>query len=261
MAWEITPVSLSEIKRQKSGPRYDFIEHSIREGNAYRLGSDGYFIVAPERSLMPRFVIELVLPETAKIPEYQKLTFDLVERSSGMLWFDSSDYDAYDFAWRMRLGLRAGSPLFEWDGTKNGHLPTREGYIVDLAGSSDMKFATELLMSFPQHRGGKASGDIIDFHLSQKQLYVLKTDGHLVGAAIAEDQPNSYASLTLAIRKEYRNKGLGTWFAGQIGQRLSEQGKTLLVGMSSDVPESMRAVLKLPMRLVKQSFITTIGSL
>jgi len=261
MAWKIAPIKLSEIKRRKTPPFYDFIEHSVARGQAYRIGDDGYFIVAPEVSLMPRFVIELVLPEKAVIDEYQKLTFDLVERSSGMLWFDSTDYDSYDFAWRMRLPIRAGSPLFAWNHESRPKLPAMAGYKVELAAASDKNEASNLLTSFPQHRGGKSDKSIIDFHFDQKQLYVVKNNSHIAGAAILEDQVGNYASITVSIKQNEMNKGLATWFASELGQELWKKGKTLIAGMSSDVPASLHAVLKLNMRLVRQSFTAMIGSI
>jgi hypothetical protein len=261
MAWKITPVKLAEIERRKTPPFYDFIEHSVREGEAYRLGDDGYFIVAPEVSLMPRFVIELALPEKAQIAEYQTLTFDLVERSSGMMWFDSTDFDAYDFAWRMRLQMRAGSPLFAWDHESRTDLPSMPGYRVDLASADDTKEASDLLTSFPQHRGGKSDKSIVDFHFDQKQLYVLRSNSHIAGAAILEDQAGNFASITVIIKPDERNKGLATWFASELGRELWTNGKTLIAGMSSDVPASLHAVLKLKMRLVRQSYTAMIGSI
>jgi len=261
MAWKITPVKLTDINRRKTPPFYDFIEQSVKRGQAYLLGDDGYVIVAPEISLMPRFVIELILPEKARIEEYQKLTFDLVEISSGMMWFDSTDYDAYDFVWRMRLGMRAGSPLFAWNHDSKPMLPVRPGYKIDLAAQGDKNDVSQLLTSFPQHRGGKADSSIVDFHFDRKQVYVLRNNSHLVGAAILEDQAGSYASLTLAMKEEERNKGLGTWFAAELGEILSKDGKTLLAGMSSDVPASLRAVLKLNMLLVRKSYTAMIGSI
>jgi hypothetical protein len=184
-----------------------------------------------------------------------------VARSSGMMWFDSTDYDAYDFAWRMRLPMKAGSPLFAWNHESHPQLPAMTGYKVDLASANDKNEASDLLTSFPQHRGGKSDKSIVDFHFHKKQLYVVRNNSHVAGAAILEDQPGNYASITVSIKPNEMNKGLATWFASELGQEIWKNGKTLIAGMSSDVPASLHAVLKLNMRLVRQSYTAMIGSI
>lgn len=42
---EVRQVALSEVKRRKSWPAFDFVEFAIREGRAFRLGAEGYVLV------------------------------------------------------------------------------------------------------------------------------------------------------------------------------------------------------------------------
>src|SRR5882757_2848459 len=111
MAWTIEPTQMSDINRQKRQPNYGFIEQAINGGTAYLIGGAGgagYFIVGAESSLAPGFVVELILPELAVVDEYAALAVEMSRRSLGVLWFDSSDRDACDFAWRLGLPIRSG---------------------------------------------------------------------------------------------------------------------------------------------------------
>ena len=136
MSWKITQVDIQEIKRKKSTPYFYSVERMISESTAYKIESNGYFIVAPESSLMPKYIVELRLPATIVDAEYKTLLSELTKKSCGMMWFDTSDIDAYDFVWKLRLMLRVGSPLFTWNHLKN--FTPRKGYIVRDASKSDM---------------------------------------------------------------------------------------------------------------------------
>jgi len=260
MGWNIHPTQIGSVKRRKTPPTYDFIEHCIRRGKAFSIGDDGYFIVAPSDSLMPGFVIELALPEKALIEEYKSLSYELIERSAGMLWFDSSDLDAFDFAWRLRLPLRAASPLFTWSDEARLPKSSDAGLHVRDGSDQDKLVVRQLLTGFSQHRGGKASADVVDFHFDRNQIRILESNGEVVGAAVLEEQPEGFVALTVAIEDKWRNRGFATQFAGILGKELADRGKTMVAGMAHDVPESLRAALSLKMRLVKQSFTGQMGS-
>jgi len=258
MSWPISEVKLESISRRKSGPRYDFVERAVAAGTGYRIADDGYFIVAPPESLTPRFVVEISLPELAGIEDYKKLSFDLNDRSSGMLWLDTSDLHAFDLAWRLRLPLRAASPLFAW--TKDSKAPSDGPKInIEVPGPGHSK-AVRALLDFPVWHGGQTDTAIAE-HYAAKQLRIATDDnGDVVGAAVLQTLPENFVALTISVAPDKRNQGIAGAFAAAIAAQLFKDGKTVVAGMANDAPESFRIANRLNMSIVRQAFVAQLGS-
>jgi hypothetical protein len=264
MDWTVRPTALKSLRRQKQAPAYDFVEQSVNDGSAYCIGNDGYFVVAPEASLLPRFVVELRLPQLAVIEEYKELCARLNDLSSGFMWFDSSEIDAYDFAWRLRLPLRIGAPLFVWS-NKDQELSAQQSeasslkVVVRPATHSDRQKATELFTSFPLWLGGQTKLAVMG-HLEEGRLLAIEVGEKLVGSAILIPQKDGYVSANVALGPDHRNQGIAEAFGRTIGTQLSSEKKTLVGSMINNNPASFRAALRLGMRIAKTSYTAQLGS-
>jgi hypothetical protein len=250
--------------RVRVAPVYDFVEQATQEGQCFSLPRGGYFVVAPEQCLLPRFVVELKLPERTTHAEAIKLSYTLNSVSSGIIWFDSEDDDAHQFCWYLRLPVRVRSPLFEWD-EHNPELAVTDGEraAVSLANVRDhetTEVAISLLTSFPVHRGGQTE-DWARKHVAEDRVWVLRRDARVIGAAIVNKQAGNYSTVTMVLDNSYQSKGLGLKFMKVIGADLVAKGRLAVVSMSDEVPASFRAAKGLGMKIKKQAYTAQIGSL
>jgi hypothetical protein len=270
MTWSIEPVDMSQIKRRKQQPNYAFVEQAISNGAGYTIsgsGSGGYFIVAPELSLVPGFVVELALPELAAPEEYEKLAVEMASRSFGVLWFDASDQDACDFAWRLGLTVRSGPPLFVWDAGEDG--AELDGWDIAVADDSDRGDVVRLLTSAPLDAGGQTEEAAIE-NLRGGCVMTLKRDGDLAGAAVLSPLPGAYTALTGVIMETYSelalddheraSRALELAFMHALGARAARNGLTMTYSMAKQTPTGYTEALYLEMKIAKQSFMTDFGT-
>jgi GNAT superfamily N-acetyltransferase len=254
----VSQVSPSKITRPKSGPAFDFVEQAIRDGQAFELSTGGYFVVAPENSLVPRFVVALQLPELANLQLYRDVIFEMNQRSSGQMWFDTSDLHAVDLVWRARLRVRMGSLLLE--APTEGERPKVENAAVRRAEETQLPEAVRMLTALPVHQGGQTP-EAVREHLNNNRLYVLEVGGRVVGAATILRTSSTHASLTMVLDENHRNQGLGRFFAGELAHHATRDGVTLVAGMSNENGQSFRASLHFGMRLATIGWIAELGQL
>ncbi len=257
MSWKIAQVDIQKIKRKKSAPYFNSVDQMISESTAYKIDKNGYFIVAPESSLMPKYIIELSLPLRGVEAEYRELLSELCKKSCGMMWFDTSDIDAYDFVWKLRLMLRVGSPLYMWNRLEN--FTPRKGYIIRDASKSDSDKIVSLMGSIPYHHGAQ-SKDAVKMALKKNYYKTLVKDGTVVGAALLHPQPDNYVGMTMVLDLKYRNQALGLYYGALIGEDLAKSGKTMVAGMLSDNPPSFKAFQNV-MSIKKYGFVANLGSI
>jgi hypothetical protein len=257
MSWKITPADIQKIKRKKNAPYFNSVEQMISKSTAYKIDKNGYFIVAPESSLMPKYIIELHLPVRGVEEEYKTLLGELTKKSCGMMWFDTSDIDAYDFVWKLRLMLRVGSPLFMWNRLEN--FTPRKGYIIRDASKSDSDRIVSLMSSIPDHHGAQ-SKDSVKEALKKNYYKALVKDNTVVGAALLRPQPDNYVGMTMVLDSKYRNQALGLYYGALIGEDLAESGKTMVAGMLNDNPPSFKAFQNI-MSIQKYGFVANLGSI
>jgi len=264
MSWKIEPVALSEIHRQKRQPNYGFVEQAISGGKVYRLGgsgSAGYFIVASAASLVPDFVVELSLPELAVEDSYRALVAEMVTRSSGVLWFDSTDRDSCDLAWRLGLPIRSGPPLFCWDGYKQDRAP--EGSEIKIAGKAEEGQVLELLTSAPPEAGGQTREAAVE-NLHGGCVAVLKNGEDVLGAAVLSPLPEGYVALSSVIMQTYSplspveherlHRQVELQFMAFLGSEVAKKNVKMVYSMARQTPTGYLEAISLRMKLVKQSF-------
>jgi hypothetical protein len=203
MDWTVEAVELGGINRQKKQPNYGFVEQAIGGGAVYRIGGrggSGYFLVGSQASLTPGFVVELVLPELAVPDQYYALAVEMSKRSLGVMWFDSEDRDACDFAWRLGLSVRSGPPLFQWNGLRQD-VPL-EGFQVVVAEKGDQARVVELLTAPPPDAGGQTREAVIE-NIGGRCIVLLKQDKDVLGAAVLSPIPGPYVALSSVVMDTY----------------------------------------------------------
>jgi hypothetical protein len=271
MNWKVERVELSEIARQKRQPNYGFVEQSIAGGTAYAIvggKNTGYFIVGSVLSLTPGFVVELALPELAVADKYRALADEMTERSLGTLWFDSSDNDACDFAWRLGLAIRSGAPMFSASGL-NQDVPL-EGFTVTTADKGDQARVVELLSSPPLDAGGQTREATLE-NLNGGCVAVLKKDKDIVGAAVLTPLPGPYVALSTVVMETYSeqpaeihdkaHRELELLFMNMMATEVAKRKLTLVYSMARQTPQGYLEAQSLRMKVVKQSFTATLQGL
>jgi len=270
MSWTIEPVEISSMSRRKKQPNYGFVEQSIRSGLAYEIvgrGGSGYFIVAPELSLTPGFVVELVLPELALKDKYESLAAQMSERSLGVLWFDSLDRDACDLAWRLGLPIRSGPPLFASNGLKQDMV--LEGFSVKIAGKEDQARVVELLAAPPLDAGGQTREATAE-NLEGGCIAVLRKDRDIVGAAVLTPLPGPFVALSSVVMDtfselpaaahEKAHRELELLFMNMVASEVAKKNMTLVYSMARQTPNGYLEAISLRMKLVKQSFMASLSA-
>ncbi len=269
MSWTVEEVTLKDIKRRKTEPNYGFVEVGIAGGTAYRIAekSDGgYFIVGSNDSLVPGFVVELALPELAVQSEYEALADKMLEHSQGVLWFDSSDRDACDLAWRLGVAIRSGPPLFAWKGLKED--VNLEGFEVVVADKSTQHAAVELLTSAPPELGGQTKEAAME-HIAGRCVLVLRKGKDVIGAAVTFPVPGPYAALTSVLMKthsdlpadehEKLHRNVELVFMNLVAGEVRKKRRQLVYSMARETPTGYMEAIKLNMTLVKQSFLANLS--
>ena len=265
MNWTIEPVELKTITRRKTQPNYGFIEQAMQGAYAYQIvgrGSSGYFIVAPELSLTPGFVVELALPELAVKDRYESLAAQMSERSLGVLWFDSTDRDACDLVWRLGLSIRSGPPLFAWTGLKQD-VPM-DGFAVAIAGKADLARVVELLSAPPLDAGGQTRDAIVQ-NLEGGCVVVLRREKDILGAAVLTPLAGAHVSLSSVVMDtfselpadahEKAHRELELLFMNMVASEVAKKGFTLVYSMARQTPQGFLEAISLRMKVVKQSFM------
>lgn len=259
MALSIKPISINDLRRAKNYPPYNFVETAIPRSTAYTIDDSGYFIVAPDDCLLPRFVVELQPPKLGSFEEYKELSFQLVEKSCGFLWYDTDDFGAFDFVWRLRLPLIPSAPLFAWNKQADVTRFKKAGLTYKTASTEDLPVAKEILTSLPVWQGGQTEA-AVEENFQGSSIVLIEKDGQSLGAASLVSLPeNCMAVDPLVIHPNFRGRGYGLAFAAEIGSKLAEQGITLVCSMRNDNETSFRSVNALGMKLLKQSYTAEIN--
>jgi hypothetical protein len=268
MNWTVQRVGIDQIKRRKQPPNYGFIEQAMAGGTAYAIGNNGsagYFIVASANSLAPGFVVELALPELAAPDQYAALLPEMRKRSLGILWFDSTDRDACDFAWRMNLPVRSGPPLFRTEGA----MPdvNLEGFEVVTAGKSDEEAIVDLLTSAPTDAGGQTEEATLQ-NLEGGCIAALRRNGDILGAAVLTPEPGGYVALGSVVMKTYSDlaadvhekahRDLELVFMALLASRVAKKKQSLVYSMARQTPVGYLEALQLNMKIAKQSFMASL---
>lgn len=262
MSIHVEQVEVQEIPRVVTRPTYEFIETVIPKSTAYRLGDDGYFIVAPEQSLTPRFVTELRLPNLGNFDEYLEISYKLNELSSGFLWYETDDIHGWDFAWRLRLLLRPAGPLFAWDKVRVEEPPAliATPLKLTLASEEDLLACTALLMSIPPKQGGHTESAVKSCQ-DAHGIFAVKSKDDVVATATPVELPAGYVAMSpLVVSPDAQDKGIGTWTANALGSYFAQRDKTMLVSMANDNEAAFKGALDLKMRILKQAYIAQIGT-
>jgi hypothetical protein len=271
MKWTIERTELSAVTRRKTQPNYGFIEQAIQGGYAYRIlgkGGSGYFIVAPELSLTPGFVVELALPELAVEDRYESLAAHMSERSLGVLWFDSTDRDACDLAWRLGLSIRSGPPLFAWNGLKQD--VAMDGFEITTARKADEPRVVELLSAPPLDAGGQTKEATVQ-NLEGGCVVVLRREKDILGAAVLTPLVGPYVSLSSVVMDtfselpadshEKAHRELELLFMNMVAAEVAKKGVVLVYSMARQTPQGFLEAISLRMKVVKQSFMASLNGL
>lgn len=274
---DVQPESVGNLRRVRSEPVYDFIERAARDGSAFRLGNDGYFIVAPANTLTPRFVVELKLPKLGDIQAYPAIINAMNERSCGFLWYDSSMLDAFDLTWRMNLPVRASSPLFEGEPLKDEErarlADKSKGLNLRVAGgaekrsadslddAADLHFAQNLMARLPVWEGGQTHGAVAET-FRNGTVILLEKDGQRIGSAIASDLGDGAIHLEAGeIADDHRGTGAAQQFLQLVRSRLPEKaGRKVYLSTSNQRVETMQVALNSGFKIVKQSYVAQLCS-
>jgi hypothetical protein len=254
MSFELSPVALGTIKRNKVLPAYDFIERWVGEGSAYVIEGGGYCVVAPKECLASNFIIELSFPKINSRDVLKELMYKLTEVSSGAMWLDTGDADALELVWRMNLLLRPLSPLFAWDKTARKKLDL-DGLAISPFGRREARKTMQLLTSFPADKGGLTRDEALA-KMAEGLITSLWYHRKHVGSAILQPQEGNFAALTLVLEPSSRGQGFTTRFGTLIGRRLAKEGKTMLASMPNNNLASYRACVSAGMKIVKRAFVT-----
>jgi len=261
---EAKPTNLSSVRRNRVAPVYDFAEQATQEGKCFALPRGGYFVVAPEKSLLPRFVVEIRLPERVTNGELVQLSYTLVDNSSGMLWFDSEDDDAHQLCWFLHLPVRVKSPLFAWpenrDRSLAGDAVKSSVKTANPNNEQELTSAISLLTSFPIHRGGQVE-EWAHRHVSEGRVKLLSHEKRFIGAAIVSDQADIFSTVTIVLDNDYQSKGYGIKFMDVIGEEIAVAGRRAVVSMSEELPASYRGARGLGMRIIKHGYIAQLGQI
>lgn len=268
MKWTIEPTELGTIARRKKQPNYGFIEQAIQGSYAYQIvgkGSSGYFLVAPELSLTPGFVVELVLPELAAEDMYAGLATQMSERSTGVMWFDSLDRDSCDLAWRLGLSLRSGPPLFASTGLKQD--VAMDGFAVEIAGKADSERVVELLSVPPLDAGGQTQEATLQ-NLEGGCIAVLRKEKDILGAGVLTPLVGPYVALSSVVMDtfsdlrpdahEKAHRELELLFMNMLASEVAKKGSTLVYSMARQTPQGFLEAVSLRMKIVKQSFMASL---
>lgn len=268
MGWVVERVALKEIRRRKTEPNYGFVEHGIAGGSAYKVegkGGAGYFIVADENSLVPGFVVEVTLPEFAIQDDYEELADEMSRHSLGVLWFDSSDRDAGDLAWRLGVVMRSGPPLFRFDGLKQDLAVP--GVEISNADESDKDEAVKLLTSAPPEHGGQTREAAIA-NVEGKCVVLLRKAKDIIGAAVVCPVPGPYLALNSVVMQTYSDlpteahqrahRNLELFFMNAVALEARKKHRHVVYSMARQTPEGYLEAIKLNMTLVKQSFLANL---
>jgi hypothetical protein len=267
--WTVESVAIDAIKRRKQPPNYGFIEQATVGGTAYTIqgeGGAGYFIVASANSLAPGFIVELALPELAVQERYEALLAEMRKRSLGMMWFDSSDRDACDFAWRLNLPIRSGSPLFQAD-IQVPEISNAAGFEVVTAGKADEDAIVELLTAAPPDAGGQTKEAVLQ-NLYGGCIAALKRNQEILGAAVLTPLPGCYVALSSVVMRTYADlaneahqqahRELELIFMAVLSSRVARRKLGLVYSMARQTPTGYLEAIQLNMKVVKQGFIASL---
>ncbi|MFN3650376.1 MAG: GNAT family N-acetyltransferase [Armatimonadota bacterium] len=258
MAITLERIDSDGLERARALPFYDFVETAAKTGEAYSINDNGYCIVAHSDSLVPNLVVEIKLPRLRFPDDYVELSYKLNDISSGFMWFDTSMNDAFDFAWRMRLPLRAQSPLYISDGHS---LPDSiDGLDVVQADDDHLDTAVALLGNIPDYHGGLRA-EFVERKIASRNVLSLVRGDQVHGVVALTEQPNNFVTASaLAVLPEERGAGLGQRFAQLLLRRIHGEGKRLVAGMANDVPASARIARSLGMTVQRHAFTAQICS-
>lgn len=249
-----------EIVRARNYPPFSIVEPHISRGTLYSIDDEGYFIVAPEDCLFPNFVIELFPPRLANFDEYKELSYELVEKSSGFLWFDTDDFRAFDFVWRLRLPLRPSAPLFIWNDNFDVEPFKKSNLSYRTASIEELDVADSILSSVPIWHGGQTK-EATKENINGEGVILIEVDSQIVGSASLIPLPENCVAIDpLVILQEHQNLGIEEAFLAEIGTNLASKNISLVGSMRNDNEVAFKIANRLGMKLAKQSYVAQIGS-
>jgi hypothetical protein len=268
MSWSVERVDLGGIRRNKKLPNYAIIEQAIAGGTAFSIaGGAGYFIVGAENSLAPGFVVELALPELAVVDKYKALAAEMTRRSLGTMWFDSTDSDACDLAWRLGLTIRSGPPLFVSDGMRQD--APLDGFQVRIAEKADEARVVELLTLPPPDAGGQTK-EATKQNLDGGCVAILVNDKDVLGAAVLLPLTGPYVALSAVVMDTFSelpaqahdkaHRALELFFMTRLASAVAKKGQTLVYSMARQTPMGYLEAISMRMKIVKQSFTANLSA-
>jgi hypothetical protein len=239
--------------------RFDFVQSASRTGTAFQLEGGGHFVIAPNDSLIPRFVVELSLPTLGDVEYYNSVIQTLNAHSCGFMWFDDNELHAFDVAWRMRLPLIAVSVLFA---VKQSEKPAeREGFeLRPLGGKAEHGPLNMLLTALPTGMGGLTTEQANQL-LSKGDVTVLAHEGSPVGVIVSSTLPSGdlYAH-AFSVAPEFQGKGLGTWFMHLFTTEVAK-GRSVIFGVPNFSHAEFRGALKLGAKIINRGWRAQLGSI
>ncbi|HYL34620.1 MAG TPA: hypothetical protein VEV17_01765 [Bryobacteraceae bacterium] len=252
MKLTIQEAQIAELKPSLPEPALGFVREAIAGGKGYKVGSGGYFVVAGMNSILPRFVVDLRLPELPNLASYKWVAIQMLKRSNGMLFVGSSHSDAFALAWRLQLQVLPGSPLFQFAPQAQKHSSSSEA--MREAGAHDEAHLKSLLTSVPRHLGGASEHDVTRY-VQNKQAHVLERGGKLAAAAVLVPQGDRYLWLeAFALDPSARHRESGYKVFEKLGLEARRSGRTLIFGMSHQGAAEYAGALKLGITMVGQSW-------
>lgn len=252
MRLTIDKAKVSELKPNLPAPNLGFILEAIAHGTGYKFGDGGYFIVSDEHSILPRFVVDLRLPELPNLASFKWVVVQMLKHSSGMLFIDSSSSDAFALAWKLQLPVLPGSPLFQY-------VPEAPKYsgksdAVHEATSRDRDYVAKLLTSVPRQLGGAREEDV-NGYIQSKHAYILEKNGKKAGAAVVVPQGDVYSWVeALVLDPSVRHSAAGYTVLERLAIDIRQEGRRLIFGMSHKGTAEYTGAVKLGSAMIKQSW-------
>lgn len=252
MKLTIRKIPLPEQKTTETSPSLGFVHQAIAGGTAYGFGDNGYFVVAGDHPILPRFVVDVRLPELPNAAAFKWVAIEMLKLSSGMLFVDSAQSDAFALAWKLQIPVLPGSPLFEFAPPTQKHSTAKHS--AHIATAHDHEFATKLLASVPRHLGGAIEQDI-KTHSRNKHVWVMENDGKPAGAAIVVPQGDSYAWVeAFVLEPAARHIDTGHKVFEKLAVEIVGQKRRVIFGMSHQGTSEYIGAIKLGSKIVRQSY-------
>jgi len=253
MSLTIQKANVTDIKPTLGTPSLGFVHDAIAGGTAYKIGADGYFVVAAQQHpFLPQFVVDVRLPELPNLSSFKWVALQMLKNSGGMLYIDSSNSDAFALAWRLQLQLLPASPLLQYS-PKAAKFSTAVD-VVREASPDDNQYVGKLLNATARQRGGLAQADLMQF-VQQKQAYVLENRGRSAGAAVVVPQGSSYAWLeAFALDPSVQRSPVSYTVFEKLALKLQEQKRSLIFGMSHLNAGEYVGSMKLGATMIGQSY-------